>query len=583
MEPDTTPQKDTRETPAHLSGWGKFWFALKVIQVRLRFIAILVISGVVISYWDHVTAWWEKMHRPPVIEQASQSAFEYFCPMHTFIIRSEEGKCPICGMPLVQRKKGAQQELPEGVLARVQVSPERIAQAGVEVVPVDYRLLARETRVSGIVDFDEKKLTRVTARFPGWIEKLYVNYEGAPVKKGDPLVAMYSPKYLAATEEYVQALNTARGMNANATDDERKRSKTLADFARQRLLLAGFEPKQLDQIDKTRKATEVITYESKTSGIVVSRNVLEGEYVSEGEALCTVADLSRVWVQAQVPESDIALVKPGLPVELSTVAYPGEVFFGNVDFVAPLVDAATRTVRVRVEVDNAQQRLRPGMYATVVIRAPLGRFEEIGGADAITSTTGETSPSVQVAGKKSVYYQCDMDPEVISDKPGDCPKCGMHLTRHEGIPPKSGATSGTTETATALTQWAEGYTCAMHPDYLSDKPGVCEICPCRMTLTRWRVEKALAIPEKSIIDTGTRKIVYVEEAPGVFDARDVKTGPRAGEYYPVISGLTAGDRIAAAGSFLIDAENRLNPAPGSLYAPDTSATMEGAPMKGMAM
>jgi hypothetical protein len=152
-------------------------------------------------------------------------------------------------------------------------------------------------------------------------------------------------------------------------------------------------------------------------------------------------------------------------------------------------------------------------------------------------------------------YVCEMCPDVLADKPGKCPTCGMDLT------PRISAESD------EAARWAEGYTCAMHPEVLRDKPGVCDVCPCKMPTTRWRVEKVLALPERAVVDTGTRKIVYVEAAPGVFEAKEVVLGPRAGRFYQLLSGLNRGDRIAAAGSFLIDAENRLNPVVGSIYAP----------------
>lgn len=621
---------DDENLELHLTGWRKAWFVFQVVQVRLRFVALLVLTGFVVGYWDHVQAWYDKYTRPQTTQTAAQSDIEYFCPMHTFIVRSEQGKCPICGMPLSQRHKGENAKLPEGVLGRVQSSPERVAQAGVEVVPVSYQMLTRQTRAVGTVDYDEQKLGRLTARFPGRIEKVFVNYVGAEVKKGQPLVTIYSPKYFAATQEFVQSLSLAQKLGAVATPDERKRAQSMADFARQRLLLAGFEPEQLEEIQRTGKATDIITYYAKVSGVVIERKALEGEYVDEGQVLYTVGDLKNVWVQVQIPEGEMGMLREGIPVELTTVARPGEIFFGNVNFITPSMDPNTRSVNVRIEVKNDERKLLPGMYATAVVRSPLGRFEPAGEKDAVTAQTasagGSVSPSPAAGGEQakakdastsaSVYYQCDMHPEVISGKPGDCPKCGMHLTRHEGKPPvekPAESTSAAKETTTSATgdkyictmcpdvisdkpgecpkcgmklvkkpkespeqaKWAVGYTCSMHPEVLRDKPGICDVCPCKMQTTKWKVERVLAIPEKAVIDTGTRKIVYTEEAPGVFDAREVQLGPRAGEYYPVLSGVKYADRIAAAGAFLIDAENRLNPSPGSLYAPQSSQEEEG--------
>jgi hypothetical protein len=164
------------------------------------------------------------------------------------------------------------------------------------------------------------------------------------------------------------------------------------------------------------------------------------------------------------------------------------------------------------------------------------------------------------------YYTCPMHPEVVTDKATDsCPKCGMKLDKKQkaatpgaaqapGVPGIAGIQTASTD------RWAEGYACAMHPDELSDQPGICRTCGCGMKMNKIRVERVLAVPESAVIDTGTRQVVYVESSPGIYDARAVTLGPRAGAWYPVLQGLKLGDRIVSRGSFLIDAEARLNPA-----------------------
>jgi len=164
------------------------------------------------------------------------------------------------------------------------------------------------------------------------------------------------------------------------------------------------------------------------------------------------------------------------------------------------------------------------------------------------------------------YYVCPMHPEVVTDKVTDtCPKCGMKLDKKQkaatpgaaqapGVPGLAGIQAASTD------RWAEGYACAMHPDELSDQPGICRTCGCGMKMDRIRVERVLAVPESAVIDTGTRQVVYVESSPGIYDARAVVLGPRTGAWYPVLQGLKLGDRIVSRGSFLIDAEARLNPA-----------------------
>lgn len=659
----------------------KILFFLKFLEIRLRFVMILVITALVVGYWDNIQNYFERWQRNrgaahaghTAEEHQAENEYEHFCPMHPFVVRNHKDKCPICGMDLVQRKKGAPMALPEGVLARVQVSPDRVMQAGIQVEPVAYRLLTRTVRTYGIIEPDETRLAKIIARFPGRIEKLMVNAVGMTVQQGEPLAQIYSPRFLAATQEYVQALRAEQ--RAQGGPEEKRRAAQLRESARQRLLLAGFTEEQIKGIALDGKLNDSVELRSPLAGTVLEKNALLGEAVEEGSSLYTIADLSKVWVQALVIESDLSAVKLGMPVEVSSVSYPSELFFGTVDFIYPTVNPENRSVKVRVVVDNAAGKLKPGMYVTAVVRSPVGRYGE---ADAMskedqaqTSGTAEvsaahadhaaTSTQVAQAGKPvklptdnqaeadrflaslpagaeyygccpmcpeivsdksgecpkcgmqlekrrkqaetpkparpaqvaqpappadvklptqdqatadkhlstlepgAEYYGCSMHPEVVSDKPGDCPKCGMHLEKmkkaaasgHQGHQP-AGVTGDVTKPSNE--RWAEGYSCAMHPDELSDKPGVCITCGCGMELKKTRVERVLSIPEMSVVDTGTKYVVYVESAPGVYDSRAVKLGPRTEDFYPVIEGLKLGDKIVSRGSFLIDAEARLNPA-----------------------
>ncbi len=163
------------------------------------------------------------------------------------------------------------------------------------------------------------------------------------------------------------------------------------------------------------------------------------------------------------------------------------------------------------------------------------------------------------------YYTCPMHPEVVTDKATDsCPKCGMRLDKKQKATPGAAQAPGVPGLESiqkaSTDRWAEGYACAMHPDELSDQPGICRTCGCGMKMDKIQVERVLAVPESAVIDTGTRQVVYVESSPGIYDARAVTLGPRTGAWYPVLQGLKLGDRIVSRGAFLIDAEARLNPA-----------------------
>ncbi len=525
----------------------RIWLFLKFLSVWLRFIAVLVVTALVVGYWDHVQNYyerWQRTHQTQIkasahdhAEKTAEGETEYFCPMHTFVVRDQPGKCPICGMTLVPRKKGAAAQLPEGVIGRVQASPERIMQNGVKVEPVAYRSLARTVRLYGTIEPDETRLARIIARFPGRVDEVMVNATGSEVKKGDALVRIYSPKYLAATEEYAQALTAQKHAEADSKNspDSKQLAAELVKLARQRLSLAGYTDAQLDEIAKSETPEHFVKLFSPLAGTVIEKSVLLGEMVEEGTALYTVADLSTLWIQAQVPESDIQAVKKGTPAEVATVSLPGETFYGTVDFIYPSLNAESRTVRARVVVPNGEGKLKPGMFVTATLSSPLGQFGAIGSSE---------EPQGQVETGKEIYT-CPMHPEVVSDKPGDCPKCNMALEKKK--------------VGDDASRWTEGYTCPMHPDHLESEPGSCKICDCKMELKKYRVERILSVPEEAVIDTGARQIVYVESSPGVFDARAVTLGPRSGIYFPVLKGLEIGDRIVGRGAFLIDAENRLNP------------------------
>lgn len=580
----------------------KILFILKLLEIRLRFVAILVVTALVVGYWDNIQNHIERWQRSRMTSAekkhdhagAVEGQYEYYCPMHPFVIREQPGNCPICGMTLVKREKGAPAELPAGTLNRVQISPERVMQAGIQVEPTLYRQLARSIQSYGVVEADETRTFRIVARFPGRVEELTINAVGQVVAKGDSVARIYSPKFLAAAQEYTQALQAAksRSTDAQASPDEKKRATQLADSAKKRLLLAGFTEEQTAEIARKGGAEKTVTLHSPLSGIVMEKNVMLGDMVEEQTTLYTIADLSKLWVQAMAPEADVDLVKVGMPVRVTSVARPGEIFYGTVDFVYPTINTESRSGKVRVLVDNKQGKLKPGMYVDTTIYAPIAKYEEVApdkagkgkeakvsarGAVHLPTLTQEDADKYLATLKPGQeYYQCPMDIEVLSDKPGECPKCGMALGKQTA----SGAEPGKKQEAALQTasspdqgsteQWAEGYACPMHLDRLVAKGGVCQVDDCGMQMKKWRVERVLAVPESAVIDTGNRYVVYVETMPGVFDAREVRLGRRSGAYYPVLSGLSLGQRIATKGSFLIDAEARLNPA--TTVAPKASET-----------
>ncbi len=744
---------------------GAFQVA-KIVFLRLRFIFLFVVIGVVSWKWELILNTVDKVTRPKKSEDLVQNDFEWYCPMHPAIVRVEDKqKCPICGMPLSRRKKGEPIQLPPGVVAHLQLSPYRIQQAGVATEEIGYRTLVRELRTVGLIDWDERRISRITARVAGRADELAVDFTGVRVRKGDPLYKVYSPDLSATQEEYLLALKSYEQSNGagGAHGDAADRALRLIDSTRQRLKLWGITDAQILALEKSKKAETYVSIESPASGIVIRKDVAAGQQLMAGDAPYTVVDDSAVWMQAEVFERDLGLVRIGRAVEITAEAYPGESFMGTVSFVAPQVDPATRTVKVRVDVENPRSRLKQGMSVNAVLRLPVGGVGEIyygcceacpgvhedkpgkcvkcamelvkkGGvrADAAEPDRAQEekhpgAPDLHdlfpkkapADGAPKGLYRCDMD-GATRDTPGPCPKCRMELTEADRVKgsaapkgkaekdepapapapaketpspappkaappdaaaanpqgagpraapkadaqgpkesvyrcPKDGAVRDTPGPCPTCKMPLEEqhkvprppaertiyvcelhpeevfdkpgqcfkescggmaleprkivpgakliYVCPVHSDVASDKPGICpkercgrklgfkvvsestrlretwscvlhpersadgkQTCPdCGRDMKHLEVEQVLAVPFEAVVDTGVRKVVFLDKGHGTFDAAEIEVGPRAGEYYPVLKGLAAGDRVVTAGAFLLDAETRLNPAAGVLY------------------
>lgn len=465
--------------PPELHGWRKAWwwfdFIILVKLARLRFIGVLVVIGVIITQWDTLTAYYDKWTRPTAAAVAGGSNIEYFCPMHPSIVRDNpKDKCPICFMPLSRRKKGAAQAeaLPAGVVNRVQLSPYRVVLAGVETWPVDYVPLTKEITAVGYIEFDERGQRTVSARVAGRIDRLFANETGPMVQAGDELALLYSPDLLVTVQ--------------NLRDAQRNGKGGYLESAKTRLELLGIDDAQIADILGADKSDIHLRIRSPISGHIITKYVREGQYVEEGTPLYDVADLSTVWIQAQVYEDDLAFLPvdlehgatadlPDMDVTATTRSLPGQAFHGKLAFVYPHIDQDTRTVTVRFELDNPHpHKLRPGGTANVTLSVQPQQLAML----------AESSDS-----------------------------------RHVGM-------------------LAEG--------------------------------RVLAVPEGAVIDTGSQRIVYREASPGVYEGVEIVLGPTmlgpgGAIYHPVLDGLEPGERIVTTGSFLVDAETRLNPAAGSIY------------------
>ncbi|MBX6312214.1 MAG: efflux RND transporter periplasmic adaptor subunit [Isosphaeraceae bacterium] len=540
--PDPAAPRAAAPAARPLSRWKKFRMVVKVVELRLRFIALLAATGLVFAYWDTLWNHYDKWMRPPAEKVAAAAGIEYYCPMHPQVIRDEPGSCPICGMPLAKRKKGEKEALPEGVLARVQSAPIRIQQAGIKTVEVGYAPLTETLTTVGTVEYDERKLAHIASKIPGMsrVEKLYVNFTGVNVQQGAVLAELYSPELYQATQELLisqrragQAASGARSaLGARVMGDPNE----LVRLSIEKLKLWGINQAQIDKMLREGHADYRMPIHAPIRGHVVKKNIVEGQYVQEGQPLFEVADLSTVWVKAQVYEDQVGLVHEGQEVEATVEAFPGQVFRGKVAFVQPHLDPATRTVEVRYDLENPSHQLRPGMFATVTLKTPVAEtpmFQKVV-RRAPASRPGQAT--VRRARR-------------TAEEPKTCPVTGAPLGSM-GDPVAVEVRGQTVRVC------CEGCTPKLKSD--PDKY-LAKLAPPPK-------DAVLSVPEAAVIDTGVLKMVYVETEPGVFEGRKVVLGPRSGDRYPVLEGLAPGEKVVAAGAFLVDAESRLNPT----TRPDTS-------------
>lgn len=243
--------------------------------------------------------------------------------------------------------------------------------AGVQIAKAEKQALAKEIRTTGKIAMNETGRAYITSRVMGRVDELYINAEGETIAPGQAIAAIYSPDYIAAQEEYLLAMDTVYKLR-NASRDLVQVNNRLLEAAKRKLELLGISQDDIEHLAHTRKANTHMLVRAQFGGTVLEKQVLPGGYVMAGEKLYTIADLSSVWLYADLYERDIAAVAVGQAVDVSTPAYPGETFTGHVSFINAVLDDATRTVKVRIELANPSGKLKPNMFASATVKVPLG-------------------------------------------------------------------------------------------------------------------------------------------------------------------------------------------------------------------
>jgi len=289
-------------------------------------------------------------------------------PMDPTYIRNEPGKSPM-GMDLVPvyEEEGEEKE----PASTIRIDPVTIQNMGVRMERVERKPLVKNIRTYGNITYDERRIYAVNTKFNGWIEKLYVDFIGEKVRKGQPLFDIYSPELVTAQEEYLLSLHHNESLKESPYDSIREGAQRLLNASLTRLRYWDLTEKQIEQIEKTGNVQKTLTIYSPARGVVIKKNAFQGHYVKAGEQLYEITDLSKVWVDVEVYEYELPWIQKGMPAKMELSYMPGKIFTGKVLYVYPFLEAKTRTAKLRLEFPNPDYQLKPDMYANVTLKSAV--------------------------------------------------------------------------------------------------------------------------------------------------------------------------------------------------------------------